>query len=95
MRQTDYYVCVWTSWCVHPNCDPVQLNRPQNANALNEHMWQEIKECFQKLSKTDDCRAVVLTGAGKHFWLFSRVFLSAWKRRLCGGMNASVWCEGQ
>ncbi|XP_015127487.1 delta(3,5)-Delta(2,4)-dienoyl-CoA isomerase, mitochondrial isoform X2 [Diachasma alloeum] len=45
----------------------VQLNRPNKMNALNNAMWMEIGECFKMLDDSDDCRVVMLTGAGKAF----------------------------
>lgn len=41
------------------------LNRPERANALNTGLAQEIAAFFHALPK--DCRAVIITGAGKHF----------------------------
>lgn len=45
----------------------VQLNRPEKRNAMNRAFWRELVECFQKISKDSDCRAVVVSGAGKMF----------------------------
>ncbi|XP_052023392.1 delta(3,5)-Delta(2,4)-dienoyl-CoA isomerase, mitochondrial [Apodemus sylvaticus] len=45
----------------------VQLNRPEKRNAMNRAFWREMVECFQKISKDSDCRAVVVSGAGKMF----------------------------
>lgn len=45
----------------------VQLNRPEKRNALNLAMWEELRVCFDTLSVDADCRAVVLSGAGKIF----------------------------
>ncbi|ALC49982.1 CG9577, partial [Drosophila busckii] len=45
----------------------VELNRPSKLNSLSREMWIEIKECFEHLAINPDCRAIVLTGAGKHF----------------------------
>uniref|UniRef100_A0A8C2QK02 Delta(3,5)-Delta(2,4)-dienoyl-CoA isomerase, mitochondrial n=3 Tax=Cricetulus griseus TaxID=10029 RepID=A0A8C2QK02_CRIGR len=45
----------------------VQLNRPEKRNAMNKAFWRELVECFQKISQDSDCRAVVLSGAGKMF----------------------------
>lgn len=45
----------------------VQLNRPDKLNALNKTLWREIGECFDKLADDPDCRAVVLSAAGKMF----------------------------
>ncbi|KAM7349173.1 delta(3,5)-Delta(2,4)-dienoyl-CoA isomerase, mitochondrial isoform 2-T2 [Cochliomyia hominivorax] len=45
----------------------VELNRPQRYNAFNKEMWIEIKNCFESLSTNPNCRAIVLSGSGKHF----------------------------
>lgn len=45
----------------------VQLNRPDKLNAFNRAMWQEVYECFNSLSENPDCRAIVLSAAGKLF----------------------------
>ncbi|XP_012291426.2 delta(3,5)-Delta(2,4)-dienoyl-CoA isomerase, mitochondrial isoform X2 [Aotus nancymaae] len=45
----------------------VQLNRPDKRNAMNRVFWREMVECFNKISRDADCRAVVISGAGKMF----------------------------
>ncbi|XP_077838862.1 delta(3,5)-Delta(2,4)-dienoyl-CoA isomerase, mitochondrial isoform X1 [Macaca mulatta] len=45
----------------------VQLNRPNKRNAMNKAFWREMVECFNKISRDADCRAVVISGAGKMF----------------------------
>ncbi|XP_060519588.1 delta(3,5)-Delta(2,4)-dienoyl-CoA isomerase, mitochondrial [Cylas formicarius] len=45
----------------------VQLNRPERLNALNRTMWSDIEKCFHNLSSDENCRAIVLSGNGKHF----------------------------
>lgn len=45
----------------------VQLNRPDKRNAINKKMYTELRECFTKLADDADCRAIVLSGAGKIF----------------------------
>ncbi|KAH8270729.1 hypothetical protein KR044_012692, partial [Drosophila immigrans] len=45
----------------------VELNRPKKLNAINREMWLEIKDCFEALAINPDCRAIVLSAAGKHF----------------------------
>jgi len=45
----------------------VVLNRPEVHNAFNEVMIKELTEIFEKLSKNDSIRVVVLTGNGKSF----------------------------
>src|SRR4030067_3201829 len=45
----------------------VTLNRPERRNAVSMQMHQELEDIFVDLSKDDDVRAVVLTGAGSAF----------------------------
>ncbi|XP_011933871.1 PREDICTED: delta(3,5)-Delta(2,4)-dienoyl-CoA isomerase, mitochondrial isoform X1 [Cercocebus atys] len=45
----------------------VQINRPNKRNAMNKAFWREMVECFNKISRDADCRAVVISGAGKMF----------------------------
>ncbi|MDZ5603881.1 crotonase/enoyl-CoA hydratase family protein [Pseudomonas sp. RP23018S] len=45
----------------------VQINRPEKANAMDAAFWTEIIEIFQWIDDTDAVRAVVISGAGRHF----------------------------
>ncbi|XP_059008053.1 delta(3,5)-Delta(2,4)-dienoyl-CoA isomerase, mitochondrial [Mustela lutreola] len=45
----------------------VQLNRPEKRNAMNKAFWREMVECFNKIAQDPNCRAVVISGAGKLF----------------------------
>lgn len=45
----------------------VSLNRPDRSNALNEAMWQELREVMRWVDETPEVRAVVLAGAGRNF----------------------------
>jgi len=45
----------------------VELNRPNKMNAMNKVMWEEVGEVFTKLDRDQDCRAIVLSAAGKIF----------------------------
>ncbi len=45
----------------------VQINRPDKINAMNSDFWTEIIEIFRWIDDTDSVRAVVISGAGKHF----------------------------
>jgi enoyl-CoA hydratase len=45
----------------------VVINRPEKVNAMNADFWREIIEIFRWVDDTDDVRAVVISGAGKHF----------------------------
>ena len=45
----------------------VTLNRPDRLNAFNEAMHQALAKALDEAAKNIDCRAVLLTGAGRGF----------------------------
>ena len=45
----------------------ITLNRPQQLNACNEAMHQALKRALADAEDDDDCRALLLTGAGRAF----------------------------
>ncbi|EPB70716.1 enoyl-CoA hydratase/isomerase family protein [Ancylostoma ceylanicum] len=45
----------------------VKLNRPRQMNALNQKIWSEIEDVFEKLDSDENCRVIVLSGEGKAF----------------------------
>ncbi|XP_075692381.1 delta(3,5)-Delta(2,4)-dienoyl-CoA isomerase, mitochondrial isoform X1 [Rhinoderma darwinii] len=45
----------------------VEINRPEKRNAMNKALWREMVLCFQVLGEDTNCRAVVISGAGKMF----------------------------
>ncbi len=45
----------------------VQIHRPHKLNAMSAEFWSEIIDIFKWVEDTDEVRAVVLSGAGKHF----------------------------
>lgn len=49
------------------NIAHVQINRPEKINSMNAAFWEEIVDIFQWVDDTDTVRAVVISGAGKHF----------------------------
>jgi len=49
------------------NIAHVQINRPEKINAMNAAFWTEIVDVFQWIDDTEAVRAVVISGAGKHF----------------------------
>ena len=42
------------------------LNRPESGNALNRELIDSLTTAFKEIAKTE-CRAVILTGRGRHF----------------------------
>jgi len=45
----------------------ITMNRPDNMNALNTQMLQEMVAAIAEIARNDDVRVVVLTGAGRVF----------------------------
>lgn len=45
----------------------ITINRPEFSNALSKDLYGELKDYFEQCGEDDTVRAVVLTGAGKHF----------------------------
>ena len=52
---------------LNANIAHVKINRPEKVNAMNAAFWTEIIDIFQRIDENDAVRAVVLSGAGKHF----------------------------
>jgi len=50
-----------------PFVSHVIINRPEKLNAMNKSFWREMRECFHALNDDADCRAVVISGAGRAF----------------------------
>ena len=45
----------------------VELHRPNELNALNPELMQQLKDAFQSLDKNDSVRVIILTGNDKAF----------------------------
>lgn len=45
----------------------ITLNRPQALNCFNNEILYALTRRFAELHQDDDCRAVVITGAGRGF----------------------------
>ena len=45
----------------------VTLNRPQRLNAFNEDQHLALRAALEECAADPDCRAVILTGAGRGF----------------------------
>ena len=50
-----------------PGVVVVTLNRPERSNAMTNTMFDELEDMALALNEEDDCRVVILTGAGKAF----------------------------
>ncbi|MBV9669798.1 MAG: enoyl-CoA hydratase family protein [Acidobacteriales bacterium] len=45
----------------------ITLDRPERKNPLTFESYAELRDLFAQLAYSDDCRAVVITGAGENF----------------------------
>jgi enoyl-CoA hydratase/carnithine racemase len=54
-------------WNVEDRVATVTLNRPERKNPLTFESYAELRDLFRRLSYADDCRALVITGAGGNF----------------------------
>lgn len=45
----------------------IRLNRPDKSNAMNDAMWQEIRQAAEWADATPAVRVVILSGAGRNF----------------------------
>jgi enoyl-CoA hydratase/carnithine racemase len=50
-----------------PDVAVLTLNRPEKLNALNYELVEELHAALDGIGATNDCRVVVLTGAGRGF----------------------------
>src|SRR5712672_182288 len=51
----------------HAGYRVITLNRPQRLNAFTEAMHEALKRAIAEAEEDDDCRALLLTGAGRGF----------------------------
>ena len=54
-------------WGLEDRVATITLNRPERKNPLTFESYAELRDLFRRLSYAEDCRAVVLTGAGGNF----------------------------
>jgi enoyl-CoA hydratase len=52
---------------VTPAIARLTLNRPEARNALNWQLMQELKQALREIDADNNCRVLILTGAGKSF----------------------------
>ena len=50
-----------------PHITQITLNRPERMNAMAFDVMVPLREALEEVSFDNDCRAVVLTGAGDGF----------------------------
>ncbi|MCB9998612.1 MAG: enoyl-CoA hydratase family protein [Methylobacteriaceae bacterium] len=65
-RATDY-VATHFKWEVAGKVGLITLNRPERKNPLTFESYAELRDLFRNLSRADDVKAVVVTGAGGNF----------------------------
>src|SRR6185436_19853755 len=63
----------------------VTLNRPEQHNAMNTAMGEDLLGCFEALARDPDARAVVFTGAG------DRAFCAGGDLKERNGMTDEAW----
>lgn len=51
----------------HEGVTSVTLERPERSNAMTDTMFAELESLCREIDVDDDCRVVVLTGAGRAF----------------------------
>ena len=66
MKSSDYRATHFL-WSVQDRVGTVTLNRPEKKNPLTFESYAELRDLFRALVHADDCRAVVITGAGENF----------------------------
>ena len=54
-------------WSVDDRVATVTLNRPERKIPLTFESYAELRDLFRRLSYAEDCRAIVITGAGGNF----------------------------
>jgi len=50
-----------------PHVRVVRLNRPERLNAMSIDLSLELKDALEQVGRDNDCRVIVLTGAGRAF----------------------------
>ena len=63
----------------------VTLNRPEQHNAMNTAMGEDLLACFEALARDPEARAIVLTGAGE------RAFCAGGDLKERNGMTDAAW----
>jgi enoyl-CoA hydratase len=63
----------------------VTLDRPEQMNAMNTAMGEDIRACFEALARDAEARAVVFTGAG------DRAFCAGGDLKERNGMTDEAW----
>ncbi len=68
----------------------ITMNRPGKLNALNEAMWDGLREALEKAAADPDIRAVLLTGEGRAFCAGDDIaMMASWS----GPEDAGKWAR--
>ena len=54
-------------WSVQDGVGTLTLNRPERKNPLTFESYAEMRDLFRGLAQSDDCKVVILAGAGGNF----------------------------
>jgi enoyl-CoA hydratase/carnithine racemase len=54
-------------WSVQDGVGTLTLNRPERKNPLTFESYAEMRDLFRALAQADDCKVVILAGAGGNF----------------------------
>ena len=65
--RSDEYRAEHFLWSLTDRVGTVTLNRPERKNPLTFESYAELRDFFGKLVFAEDCRAIVITGAGGNF----------------------------
>jgi len=52
---------------VRPSVDVITLDRPERLNAMNHELVADLHSALDQVRDDNDCRVVILTGAGRGF----------------------------
>jgi enoyl-CoA hydratase/carnithine racemase len=55
------------SWSLEDRVGTITLNRPERKNPLTFESYAELRDLFRALVEAEDCKAIVLAGAGGNF----------------------------
>jgi delta(3,5)-delta(2,4)-dienoyl-CoA isomerase len=62
--------CAYTTLAVSRVTDHVvhvEINRPDKLNTMNIEFWAEVREFFERIESDEECRCIILSGAGRMF----------------------------
>lgn len=61
------YVAQHFEWSLQDRVGVITLNRPERKNPLTFESYAELRDLFRALVYADDCKAIVIAGAGGNF----------------------------